>query len=250
MGVSVTKRIDQVTQPRGGYIPPKDMQVVALHSDKGLDDENIAPSLVGLAVDYLTRFMLTDDAQEAFAISLLGAMLIREAKKAEALVNTIKGLDAESISSACKLVGYDVCFRAGPMRYKPVEEILPDESTIANIKEMVERSLRFFDQYGPIVLEGFTFEGGYTKIVSSGDGDFLTRDTLWDFKVSKKPPTCKHTLQLLMYYLMGKHSIHSEFDSIRYLAIYNPKLNTVYKYDLKNLQSAYVQEVEHTVIEY
>ena len=49
----------------------------------------------------------------------------------------------------------------------------------------------------------FTFEGGYTNIVSSGDGDYLTEDTLWDFKVSKEEPKSKYTLQLLMYYIMG-----------------------------------------------
>ena len=32
----------------------------------------------------------------------------------------------------------------------------------------------------------------YTETVSAGDGDFLTSDTLWDFKVSKSKPTNKH----------------------------------------------------------
>lgn len=42
---------------------------------------------------------------------------------------------------------------------------------------MVERSLKFVEEYGPIILEGFTFEGGYTDIVQAGDGDFITEDT-------------------------------------------------------------------------
>ena len=36
----------------------------------------------------------------------------------------------------------------------------------------------------------FTFEG-YTSIIDSGDGDFLTEDTLWDFKVFKTTTTEK-----------------------------------------------------------
>ena len=72
------------------------------------------------------------------------------------------------------------------MAYRPVEDIEPDGDTIENIRTMVERSLRFFNQYGPKVLDGLTFEGGYTGYVATGDGDFLTNDTLWDFKVSKK----------------------------------------------------------------
>ena len=39
---------------------------------------------------------------------------------------------------------------------------------------MVKRSLAFWKEYGPITKDGFTFEGGYTDIVSSGDGDYLT----------------------------------------------------------------------------
>lgn len=51
------------------------------------------------------------------------------------------------------------------------------------------------------MLKGFTFKGGYSPIVTAGDGDYLTKDTLWDFKVSKKELNSKHTLQLLMYYI-------------------------------------------------
>ncbi|MGT2637951.1 hypothetical protein ACVRWL_09295 [Streptococcus ratti] len=79
------------------------------------------------------------------------------------------------------------------------------------------------EQYGPIVKDGFTLEGGYTDTITAGDGDFLTADTLWDFKVSKTKPTKDHTLQLLIYYLMGIQSVHPEFQSITKLGIYNPK---------------------------
>lgn len=111
----------------------------------------------------------------------------------------------------------------GVIGYKPVEEIKPDSDTIENIVIMVKRSLTFWKEYGPITKDGFTFEGGYTDIVSSGDGDYLTEDTLWDFKVSKEEPKSKYTLQLLMYYIMGGHSIHPEFQKIEKLGIFNPR---------------------------
>ena len=115
---------------------------------------------------------------------------------------------------------------------------------------MVERSLRFFDTYGPMVLNGFTFEGGYTDTVISGDGDFTTADTLWDFKVSKSRPTKDHTLQLLMYWRMGLHSIHPEFQDVRYLGIYNPRLNKVYRISVDDIPDDVVAEVERDVIGY
>ena len=43
--------------------------------------------------------------------------------------------------------------------------------------------------------------GGYTVTVETGDGDFLTDDTLWDFKVSKSKPTNKHTYIAVAYVL-------------------------------------------------
>lgn len=248
---SVTQRIKQVKQPRGGYINPKQLVVTSLSDSTRLcEAENIHSSLVGLAVDYMTRFTIGTPAKDAFGISLLGANLINQTDSAQKLLEKIKGLDDKSLTAACKLVGYDVCYRSGMMGYRPVEEINPDVHTNKNIKTMVKRSVEFFNQYGPIVKDGFTFEGGYTSLVSSGDGDFLTENTLWDFKVSNKGPTNAHTLQLLIYYLMGVHSVHKEFQKIKQLGVFNPRLNNVYLLAISDIPSGIVGEVLKEVIGY
>lgn len=123
-------------------------------------------------------------AQEAFEVSLRGASNIGEDALAAKLLAEVKGLDDRSITNAIKLTRFDVYYRAG-LGYKPVSEIKPDQATIQNVRTMVERSLHFLEVYGPKLLDGFTFEGGYTDTVSKGDGDLTTADTLWDFKVSK-----------------------------------------------------------------
>lgn len=251
---SVTKRITMVKQPRGGYINPKKFRIIERNDNLQLDEtENIHATLVGLAVDYLTRLMMETPKEEAFHISLKGAGRVGEVKKAEALLDTIHGLDDNSISSACKIVGYDMCARAGLMgiaRFKPVEEIEPDKDTVNNIRIMVERSLDFWKEYGPITKEGFTFVGGYTETVSSGDGDYMTGDTLWDFKVSKKEPLKENTLQLLMYWRMGCHSIHLEFQAIKKLGIYNPRKNKVYLLNTSEIRDDVIKTVEEDVIGY
>lgn len=180
----------------------------------------------------------------------MGAEVIGEGMNAETLISQITDLDDKSIINACKVVGYDVCLRAGMMGYKPVNEIRPDTATIENVRIMVNRCLAFLKEYGPVVLDGFTFQGGYTDIVSSGDGDYLTEDTLWDVKVSKAAPTNKHTLQLLMYYLLGSHSIHKEFRDIKKLGIFNPRLNRVYQMEIANISDSVIQEVSSKVIGY
>lgn len=251
-GCSVTQRIKKVKQPRGGYIHPKDLTVIPFGD--GIDtlnlDENVHASLMGLAVDYMTRFMSGSSAEESFKISEMGARIIKEDMKAKKLIAGIKGLDNTSIINAVKLSGFDVVYRAGIMGYKPIEEINPNIPTIENVRMMVERSLKFLEQYGPKVLDGFTFEGGYTNVVSTGDGDFTTADTLWDFKVSKMPIKKEHTLQLLMYWRMGLHSIHQEFQSIKYLGIYNPRMNIVYRIATSDISIDLISEVETEVIGY
>jgi len=251
-GTSVTQRIKQTVQPRGGYINPKSLNVTSL--GEGMEalnpEENVSPILVGISVDYLTRFSTGACVQDAFSISLAGAGLIGQTKTASKLLKGIKGLDDNSITSAVKLVGFDSVYRAGPMAYKPVEEIDPDSVTIANIRTMVERALHFFGIYGSKVLDGFTFEGGYTDVVSSGDGDFTTADTLWDFKVSKSPIKKEHTLQLLVYWRMGLHSVHPEFQTIKYLGIYNPRMNTVSRIAVSDIPDDVIEEVEAEVIGY
>lgn len=262
-GMSVTQRIKIVKQPYGGYLPRKNFEIISRNDGIVLNEtENIAPGIVGTVVDYLTRFMMGTPLENTFTISLQGARLLDifsspakkrkniEQENSKRLLSKIVGLDSKSVFSACQLVGYDTCFRAGPMAYKPVDEIKPDKATIENIITMVNRSLTFFTDYGPVVKSGFTFEGGYTDKVSSGDGDFLTEDTLWDFKVSKGEPTSKKTLQLLMYYIMGCHSIHPEFKSIKSLGIFNPRKNKIYRVDTNAICPAIIDEVSEKVIGY
>lgn len=247
---SVTQRIKQIKQPRGGYIKSSEFEKIEFVDNEILKEENIHSSLIGLAVDYLTRLMLNTPPEEVFKISIRGAGIIDEERKAYRLLESIKGIDDSSIYYACKLVGYDVCFRAGPMGYKEVDEIEADANTINNIKIMVKRSIMFFNKYGPITKDGFTFEGGYTKVINSGDGDFLTSDTLWDFKVSKNNPTSAHTLQLLIYYIMGIHSVHNEFKSVKKLGIFNPRINCVYLKNILDIPQEIIDKVSIEVIGY
>ncbi len=249
---SVTQRTKEYKQPYGGYLPVKNFEVIDLDSDEEiLDGETISPITIGTAVDYLTRFMLSGDVFDAFKISLEGARRLNEEKNAEKYAKRIKGLDNDSVMAACKLVGYDSVVRAGKNAYKDVNLINPSDIDIKNIIVMVNRSLSFFEEYGPITKDGFTFEGGYTDTISSGDGDFLTDDTLWDFKVSVNKPTNKHTLQILVYYIMGTHSKNAgDFKKLKYLALFNPRLNKIYRYPIADISSEIIEEVSCDVIGY
>ncbi len=248
---SVTQRVSKIKQPYGGYLPMKAFAKEIFDDGLSLNEtENIHSSLVGIAVDYLTRFSLGDSADKAFHVSSLGASNIGMLNKATILKAKVTGLDDQSIISACKLAGFDVCFRSSKSAYKPIEDINPDKFTIENIRIMVNRGVSFWNKYGPIVCSEPTFEGGYTDTVNAGDGDFISNDTLWDFKVSKSAPTTKHSLQILMYYVMGLHSIHEHFKSISNLGFFNPRLNTAYICPISSISAETITEIENNVICY
>lgn len=305
-GVSVTQRIKEIRQPRGGYIKRTDMTDTSLgEGENSLNPENIHSSLVGLAVDYLTRIATGTCPEEVFTVAQGGAALLIEerygsdgefifgclkqaylrsyekndsmdldafkvqfhkfikpisdetfqklARMAEnfaKMLVSVKGLDDTSIVLAVKISSLDVCFRAGVERYKPMEEINPDKATIENIRVMVERSMRFLDLYGPKTLDGFTFIGGYTGTVSYGDGDFLTGDTLWDFKVSRKPVNKDWTMQIMMYWRMGLRTTQPEFKTIKYLGIFNPRKNEVSRIAVDDIPSDVIDIVDYDVIGY
>lgn len=248
---SVSSRAEKYKQPRGGFISIREFSETNFSDCKTLNqNENIHAGLIGMAVDYLFRYSTGGSLEECFEVSLMGADLVQDSKKAEKLLTSITGLDDESILSACKLVGYDVCFRVGVQRYKPIEYINPDIDTIHNIRTMVQRCIAFIVLRGPIAIDGFTFQNAYTNIVSTGDGDFITKDTLWDLKTSVRKPTTRDTLQILMYYLMGLKSIHKEFDNITRIGIFNPRLNTEFLMNIKDINQSVIKEVNSEVIGY
>lgn len=243
---SVTQKINQVKQPYGGYISPKLFDVIQLDDGKILHktEEGVSPSLVGIVVDYLVRFHATKDIYEAFKISFKGAQIVNEIKQAQEFAKNIKNLDYNSIKNACNLAYYDYAFRQGPSNFIHEKNITPSIDAADNIKILVLRGINFLEIYGPVLAEGFTFEnGGYTHTISSGDGDFITEGVIWDFKTVKKI-TSKHSLQILIYYLMGKHSSQKIFNSIHSVGFFNSRTNQVITLKISKIDPAILKEVE------
>lgn len=262
-------------QPRGGYVKLSDFEELSFDDGITLNDtENISPSLVGMTVDYLTRFSIGIPLSTAFLSSIRGAYnLGMDVFKASAkLGKNIKGLDDQSIVNACKLSAFDEAYRGPGFAnvVSSIDLINPDPITVSNIRVLVLRSISFWKQYGPVVETGFTFEspeqkkqglrdnssleafisGGYSYIIANGEGDYLTKDTLWDFKVSKSKPKTRDTLQILIYWIMGRHSGQDVYKGINYIGIYNPRLNKAYLLDLGKVSANVIQIIEQNIIGY
>lgn len=247
--VSVTQRIAEIKQPRGGYLPMSGFEVINLNDGVILNEENVSGSTMGMVVDYLTRWAQSKDVEDAFQVSILGARRVDREAEAMRLLSGIKDMSDASIVNACKLVGFDTYARGVFVDYDS-STVNPDHPTCQNIRTLVNRVLSFFNSYGPVTLEGFDLMGGYSRVVDRGSGDFLTKNVLWDLKVMRKDPESKHSLQLLMYYIMGKRSIHKEFDSITKVGFYNPRLNKIYLMDMSKVDPQIIKTVEDEVICY
>lgn len=253
--------------------------------------ENVHASVVGMAVDYLSRLadirLGVDDgpvrlAGEVFRASLLGARRLtdsgthasaqEDAGRALLSLNILEqedgtaafAMDDDAVRIACQLATYDVARRVGPAWYNPESTLCaPDETTTSHFLTMVGRSQDFFEDYGPVLEVGFVFvdeddedvrtdggRGGYSIYVDSGDGDFLTEDTLWDFKVSASKPSKDHLLQLVMYYLMGKQSGLPQFATQTHVGVFNPRMNAVYRLAVDEVPAEVLEIVRRDVIGY
>lgn len=249
----VSRRVRRVVQPDGGFLPVSLFRRVPLGDPTPLrPGENLPAPLVGVVVDYLSRVAMGQDPSAAFRVPLSGAGLVGMGDEARGLLARIVGFDRRSVEAACVLCSWDEASRGGPERWRPLprERLLPDAATVWNIRRMVARTLGFLESYGPVVWEGFTFEGGYTDLVTSGAGDFLTRDALWDMKCSRHNPNPVWTLQLLVYWLMGLHSVHTVYRDVRRLGLFNPRLDAAWIIDVDRMDAGMVGRVEREVVGY
>ena len=250
--MAVTTRIRMVGQPPGGLLPLSLFDHVPLADRKSLyprSMETVPPDLAGLYVDYMTRVAMDTPVRVAFHVPLLGARLVGQGEYAESLLSRVTDFSPASARAACLLLDFDAASRRGPQYWRP-RRMVPDDATYFNLTRMVARSRAFFDEYGPVVWDGFDFEGGYTDRITSGSGDFLTADTLWDFKVSSYRPNPMYTLQLLVYWRMGLHSVHDEYRMVRRLGFFNPRRDEVWLLDVDRIDGRLVDWTDHELIGY
>lgn len=294
---SVTQRIQEIKQPRGGYLPIKLFTEQKLNNDnlileyKSKNDIKYFPSLLGLVVDYVSRYLYSKDLIKSFEISFLSIIkylvdtnyttnsfseeecisLYNDFKKKlfslESLnINDNNKSNIEIIKNIFIIVQLDSIYRAG---YEPKELWQKTASNVRlifnnhleipdyicnNALICIRRTLNFYNSKQNITF-GECFGNG--ELISSGDCDFITNDTIWDMKVSSSniynnSSTIKWTLQILIYYLMLKHPSHNNFKkytNVKNVGIFNPYLNVCYVLDVsKFVNNDYINEIKKEII--
>lgn len=113
---------------------------------------------------------------------------------------------------------------------------------------MINRTKIFLIGFGPIIKSGGVLMTDNAEFVKIGDFDFITNDALWDLKVIKKDIQSKHTLQLLIYYLI--YSRNNEINNLKRIGIYNPRKNVIYIKNICEIDKSIIDEVNKKVIGY
>ncbi|VEU76073.1 hypothetical protein [Mycoplasmopsis columboralis] len=258
ISASVKSATRIIEQPSEGFLKTTDFQKIRIQDGIQLHkEENIHGNLTLPAIDHLTKFMLGENIISAFWLSWCGSYSkyldwkeIKYLKNYYQLINEITGLDDQSIINACKLVSFDICSYWTTDVYKPIEEINPDAETIENIRTIVQRNIKFFHEFGPILSTEFPVEDKNEEVNIFGEIDYVTYDTLWIIKPFKNSFRKERRLELLMYYIMGWHSEMEMFKKINKIGYYNPRKNIVYTMDIHRIDPELIKWVSEFVLKY
>jgi len=252
--VSVTQRIQAIVQPEGGYLPVEKFMINQVEEKQISIPKTLRADIVGQCVQYFATYLITGDLNKALKIPLLGWLIVHANEKDDPFNEYVTELlktkdDMKKIGYMYALAAYDKAYRSG---YETFQHISPDISNEERsvLLSVARRIAEFYERHLPVLFE-MTFNGGYTETVSKGDGDVLTDDGVWDIKTSKSRPTKDHTLQILMYYIMGLHSKDADlYKNIEKLGFYNPLLGEETYIDVSSISSELRNIIETDVICY
>lgn len=203
-----------------------------------IDDENIAAQRVGTMVDLLTRAYLLHDedtfvnAKKGWSTYLkanpdtkpkLYDLLVDHVMEEIRKETPLDKLSKRFFECAEWLAELEDIYRGGNRVYHDQLRRI-DCTTSDHVREMLRRSQLFFERYGNPTQINFHVASKHGMVV--GDGDYLNRDHLIDFKTSVDDPRTRieYRLQLLLYYYLGYHrKTYPEFATIKGLILFNPR---------------------------
>lgn len=251
MPVTISTLSNKVKQPRAGCLPVKLFKEIHYDFKNELfPDENTSKSLIGTSVDNITRILLGAKPEKVFQPATNGMMIAKVDIFGNSfdLIDKVTGLDDDSILAAFQLSIYEAIYRSGYRSSVNPESNLPDKHTIENIKEMIHRSLAYFKQQKHIVDVGERLFVKYKDDTIYGDYDYLIEDSLIDMKVLSKKITNKHTLQNILYWIIGMKSDEKYFSNVKHLKFYDPRLNVEYQFDLDDLTPQLLKPILEEVV--
>ena len=157
MPATITTLSNKAKQPKGGYLPVKLFKEIHYNTKhEFFTDENVSKPLIETTVDNMTRILLGAKAKKVFQPATSGLMVAKVDIFGDTfdLIHTAADLDDDSILAAFQLSIYETIYRSGYRSSVNLENKLPDNPTIENIREMINRSPAYFKQQEHIIDVG------------------------------------------------------------------------------------------------
>ena len=244
---SLTKHIKASKQPADGYIPVSAF-TYKKHNSYTVADLYKNENIILPAVQYILQMYISENVDKNLLMIETALRNAPFTNKNELIKQFYNGIASKnpiaSAEYAVKLANIEVMFRLVTLPDKAE----PDIQILESVSLMSERCKDFFGR--SVKLCGFDFEGGYSERITSGNGGYLTNDTLWIITVSDSV-TSYDTLLVSVQYIMGLHSyISPYFKKLKRLGIYNPRLDAEYTLNICDIPKKVIQEISKHIIQY
>ena len=231
------------------------------------EKENVPPDVMGSAVDYYTRYLLTNDFRKSFKYAIRGVDICVKEPKSKGEHDYAEEIWSDAVlvgekygkspTRALSLAWFDSYYRCGIPR-KPYD--VEDEDR-ENLNYMSRSCADFVKTLGDVVDVGTELKNDKAMTTISvmscgiepvdipcegivGDIDILTTKALIDIKTTKgaqKSDVLKREakMQMALYYLLGLRSedeqIRQAFERLEKLAFFNPRYGVGYVIDIADI---------------
>lgn len=283
---SVTDRIRQVEQPRGGYLP------ISKFKEKTLGGEviqcTIQPIMVGKIIDSMLHIVLQKPLEDIFRNSLNGyatrvdwfahqfsssgytkkedevdSIIAEDTKQGINVMAIIKQVEEyykhnkfyDVLNCVYMLHQYDIWVESfgyvshiSSLKSSKPKRLIQDDAE--KLFEMYKRTIDYIISVtnGYLVTDYKFYPNGYTDLVKYGVGDFICNYTMFDLKCTKNKPNNYNTLQLLMYYCMGLNSDNKLYKYIKKIGMYSPICNKVWTLPVSEISEELIQTINNNVL--
>lgn len=272
---SVSELVETIEQPIFGILPISCFEKKELKQDSYvLSGKNSIPAAhLGLIVDYCIKYILGVKLSDILHVEYAGyaehirvsairffdsiseqsltQIYIEDERKNICLSDFISKVENaktfdDFVTNMLYVIQYGDFIRNFRYAYDRIGETFKTKLSKEELQDILVLFMRTqswistFDDVTPM----YKFKPyGYNNTVTSGEGDFCTKNTLWDLKVSNGEPTTKDTLQLLIYYIMAKHSGNKLYKDVDSVGVYNPRLDTTWLCDIQRIKPSIIKKV-------
>lgn len=281
---AVTDVVKSIKQPYGGYLPISKFEEIELGGE--VLSCNIQPIIIGKTLDSILRLIVGTDKYSVFNNSITGyenrllyfsnqfsiagnKQQVYEQIKQEdnkfdiyRLIDRVDSLiQSYDIYNLCIVVSlihqydiwqYDFGYISGRSSISSSRPKYYKKKDICVLMDLYKRLVSWLCTMlsKGIVFDYRFYPNGYTDKIKYGVGDFVCENTLFDLKCIKSKPSSYHTLQLLIYYVMGIHSNNKLYRNVKNIGIYSPIQNKVWIMPVKNIPKELVHKISSEVIGY